>query len=305
MKLTLKNLFITCFLFVICAITFSNSCSKIDRNLNIEKSQKVDDNREKITEKESNPWCGDIINIQQPDNPYKKIVSFVIYQKNSSAPLEKWIEMGILDNENGKRAYFPEWVMRAYIIHPSPNMESLLFKNNWEIVRCIQPSRINFSMLFRFLVYDDNPWMFISRDIDSRLSPRELFVVNEWINSDYIFHTIRDHKQHSIPVLGGMFGMRRGAINGTMSNLIQKALNEKNPIPGPVGEDQNFLKKYVWPQVSQNALEHDSQGRCFGAKECRNFPKIVGNWTNKQFIGSPFKFEIHIEPNCNMTCEYK
>ena len=306
-------LIISLFLFTLYTILLGILYLKISPNSNLEKQQQQNE-REKEGEKEEkekekkdfNPWCGDTLNIQQPENPYKKIISFVAYQQDPTAPLEKWIEMGVLDNSVGRDAYFPDWVTRAYIIHPSPELETLLIENNWEIIYCVKPKRMHFSMLYRFFAYDEDIWLFTSRDLDSRLSPRELFVINEWIASDYLFHTIRDHpKGHSIPILGGMFGMRKGAINGSMVDLIQKALNENDPITGSHGEDQSFLQRYVWPQVAENALEHDSHGKCFGGKECRKFPQISGQWGNDNFIGNPFKIENHINSVCNMTCKYE
>jgi len=315
MKITSDHLLTSLFIIAIYIIIFGIPYQKRDPSWKIEQfknnSKEMEKEKEKENENENekekyiNPWCGDVINIQQADNPYKKIISFSAYQKNETAPLEKWIEMGIIDNELGKKLYFPDWIMRAYILHPSPELESLLLENNWEVVRCIRPKRMHFSMLFRFFAYDNDPWFFISRDIDSRLSPRELFLINEWISSGYSFHTIRDHMHHSIAVLGGMFGMRRGSIKGTMINLIQKALDENNNnIKGSMGEDQNFLQRYIWPQIKSNALEHDSFGRCFGGKECRGFPEILDKSGNENFIGSPFKFENHVNPNCSLMCEY-
>ena len=134
-------------------------------------------------------------------------------------------------------------------------------------------------MLTRFLVSDDPKVSVVVRDADSRLSPRELFAVNAWISSDFRFHVMRDHASHDVAVLGGMFGMKRGALRDAgcaMSQLITRALIE-NPthIRGVRGEDQAFLTRYVWPKVKHSCFAHDVNARrCskFGSERCRDFP---------------------------------
>lgn len=89
----------------------------------------------------------------------------------------------------------------------------------------------------RFLAYDDPTVMHtMFRDLDSRFSPRELMAVNEWLRSDFGFHAMRDHPEHTTEVLGGMFGMVRGVLdhhqgaknnNTSMTDLIRKALREQ------------------------------------------------------------------------------
>lgn len=255
-----------------------------------------------------NRWCGPAINTQQMQNPYKKVISYVAYQEDNAAPADLWIAAGIADNERLRKLYFPDWVSRGYILSPSPGIEKVMLQNNWEVVRCDVPKRIHFTRLFRFLVYDDDVYAFLSRDVDSRLSPREMFLVNEWMSSNFTFHTIRDHNQHGTPILAGLFGMKRGAMAPLrMAELMQFATRSPDPIPGGfgvMGEDQNFLQTHLWDHVRENALEHDSHGRCYGGKECVPFPSIAGEWTTQSFVGIPDKSGLHYMPNCTISCNY-
>jgi len=74
-------------------------------------------------------------------------------------------------------------------------------------------------MLWRFTVVDDPQVdIFIVRDADSRLTPRDATVVSHWLRqrpeASAIFHCIRDHPSHSIyPVSGGLWGGRRALLN--------------------------------------------------------------------------------------------
>jgi len=53
-----------------------------------------------------------------------------------------------------------------------------------------------------------------------------------------------------------------------------------------MGEDQDFLSRYIWPVVKSNTLEHDSTGgRSFGGKEVRGFPSVFATWHNDFYNG--------------------
>jgi hypothetical protein len=46
---------------------------------------------------------------------------------------------------------------------------------------------------------------FMSRDSDSRIVPREMEAVGEWLAGDRSFHIMRDHPHHCIyAILGGI-----------------------------------------------------------------------------------------------------
>jgi hypothetical protein len=88
----------------------------------------------------------------------------------------------------------------------------------------------------------------ICRDTDSRLSPREVLAVNDWVNKGTDFHIMRDHPYHSIPILGGMWGVVGNKLNG----IVQAA---KDFLPtSDKGQDQQFLTKWVWSKISNGYL---------------------------------------------------
>lgn len=58
--------------------------------------------------------------------------------------------------------------------------------------------------MFRYLVMlDPNVDVFISRDVDSLIFPREVDAVRQWLPSNYTFHLMRDHKGHGSIILAG------------------------------------------------------------------------------------------------------
>ena len=72
------------------------------------------------------------------------------------------------------------------------------------------PSQEN--MVDRFFALDDaDPEIdiMIVRDADSRIHQRDIWCINDFIKSDFICHTIRDHAGHHRPIMGGLWGLKR------------------------------------------------------------------------------------------------
>jgi len=73
-------------------------------------------------------------------------------------------------------------------------------------------------MMWRFTVVDDSEVdVFIVRDADSRLTPRDAAVAADWLRqrpeTAAVFHCIRDHPSHTrFPVSGGLWGGRRDPL---------------------------------------------------------------------------------------------
>lgn len=111
-------------------------------------------------------------------------------------------------------------------------------------------------MFWRFEPADeDDVEVFISRDCDSRLSHREADVVREWMDSPYLIHAMRDHPEHSVPILGGMWGAKRHAIPD-MKALINKWNQEDR-----WQTDQEFLRAVIWMKHYHKVLAHDDWNR--------------------------------------------
>jgi hypothetical protein len=123
------------------------------------------------------------------------------------------------------------------------------------------------------------------RDLDSEIFEREVHAVQEWLSKTiYAFHIMRDHDQHNIPMLGGLWGIasNRLSINDrlTIANALIPSENENDrrrflkEYSG--GGDQLFLSHYIWPLARQNSLAHDSF-TCFWSRyiyrsDTRPFP---------------------------------
>lgn len=112
-------------------------------------------------------------------------------------------------------------------------------------------------MFWRFYAFDDpTVSVFCSRDTNSRLNEREAGCVNEWINSDKLLYSTKDHPFHDACIMGGAFGMKRD-LNVDFRDLIPK-YEEKGQF---YQIDQNFLKDIIWPIAKDESMIFDCLGR--------------------------------------------
>ena len=265
-------------------------------------------------------YCAEApIRPRQPWNDRKKVIAFSLFTPDKEdSKLFSWFMKGLLENVEAAKLYYPEWIVRVYTYGITSDVENeLLSLATVEVVRCHESFMTNTSssrkMMSRFLTYDYPDVEYtIVRDADSRLNPRELFAVNEWMSSGLKFHSMRDHDEHYVSVLGGMFGIKRGAMQVSMASLFHDAfLAYPDGISGAPGEDQAFLTNYVWPLVKHSTIAHDmNEERChhFGARHCLKFP--VHSPSNSDFfVGAAIKPEniqdTAVVPslyNCSVVC---
>jgi protein O-GlcNAc transferase len=180
-----------------------------------------------------------------------KIISFSLWGNNPMYTL------GALENIRLAKEIYPGWKCRFYI---DKTVEVAIIRKILEVggdVYKISNDRgLFYGMFWRFMVNDDpDVDIFISRDCDSRLNYRERGAVEEWENSSKCFHIMHDHYAHrSVPILGGMWGAKKGCINN-LTDKINKWGNYNNK-----GIDQVFLARVVWPEIQNKYISHGGTG---------------------------------------------
>ena len=95
--------------------------------------------------------------------------------------------------------------------------------------------------------------MYVSRDLDSLFSDRELAAVNQWISGNKSFHMMRDHPQHAINILGSAWGvkldLKPGVRESWRKSWIQAGKSKSNILwyaRNVTGPDQGFLRRYEY-----------------------------------------------------------
>jgi hypothetical protein len=202
----------------------------------------------------------------------KKVISYSLYGED-----EKYL-IGALRNAQQAAIFYPGWVTRFYIGKSvSQDLADKLEFAGAEIVRMHGREDAS-AMFWRYQpFFDPEVSIVMIRDTDSRLGCREAKAVKDWLNSDRGFHIMRDHPAHYCAILGGLWGGRTDRMR-QLKNVFSLA----DPA-GFYGEDQKFLKDYVYPIAKNDALIHDS---FFGFEySAKSFPTAR---ENLEFVGEVY-----------------
>lgn len=219
----------------------------------------------------------------------KKIISFALWGNNF-----RYVG-GALQNIELAKIYFPDWICRFYIGKSTEEkfIQKISSFDNVEIIRMDEDGDWT-GMFWRFkAICDPEVSIMLSRDTDSRLGKREYEAVLEFEKSDKLFHIIRDHQNHGIPILGGMWGAKKGIIDN-----IDKLINKFTK--GDFWQvDQNFLTQYIYPIVKDDSLVHDE------FFEKKPLPKSAGERNKYFFIGQAYDGDGRILDNKSESyCKY-
>jgi hypothetical protein len=180
------------------------------------------------------------------------VISFGMYA-TSDTSLAYYLRSLLLIRESID-IFYPGWRIRVY--HDSSISFSDLAVARSRGVETIHIPNSDLTgniagMFWRFYVADDKSVdRYIIRDLDSDFSWRERAAVDEWLISKQPFHILRDHLQHGIPMLGGMWGGTKGMLPFSIQETCQH--QECSKMAESKGGDQHFLTAKVWPVVQKS-----------------------------------------------------
>lgn len=226
---------------------------------------------------------------------HQKVLAYSFYgATNSSVHQKKQYFLGIQENlALVPSLYGPGWSMRLYhdLAPGLPEQQDLcgLACSSPHLDLCYVrelpgPANTNVSSMFpmnwRFLpTLDEQVDLFLCRDLDSRISSREVAAVAEWEEGGRPVHSMRDHPAHKVPLLGAAWGARLTQQN--LRNKWTKSWTKMLADPlcwrgrGDKGPDQELLSRHVWPWARHMATQHDSY-------TCRSFPNSIGFPTERR-----------------------
>lgn len=163
-----------------------------------------------------------------------KVFSFCIYGT------EQNYYVGLLENIQIIREYFPDFEIYIYkgLCDPTWVFEGC------KIIETHRAGLVN--TLYRFLPLTEVDIGFI-RDADSRITARDRWCIQKFLDSNKNYHIIRDHFWHKSLIMGGMFGWK-------------KIYNQKIEIPESdelvYGFEEIYLSKHIYPVIKSDALIH-------------------------------------------------
>ena len=163
-----------------------------------------------------------------------------------------------MENIRLAKIIYPDWKCRFYVDDSVDKgiIRSILLAGG-DVFKITENRGPFLGAFWRFMASDDPDIdIFISRDCDSRLSNREKVCVDEWINSNKYIHTMHDNRGHiSVPMLGGMWGAKKGCIENMTDKIVKWGMyngyNSKEV-------DQSFLRDIIWPNVKNMTMGHSS-----------------------------------------------
>lgn len=187
---------------------------------------------------------------------------------------------GMLENLKIVQQHFPEWAVYIYLGSDTTSLfTSKLLRYPQVRLRHIGATG-PILMMYRFLAIDEpDVDIMIVRDADSRVHVRDRWAIQEFMSSEKRAHAVRDHPYHFTPILGGLWGLKRGLIP-SMGELVAPHLHKQ----WSHGKDQHFLADYVYSALKSDLLVHTSQPHLRYSEEETHAP-FPWNWSDAMYCG--------------------
>lgn len=164
----------------------------------------------------------------------------------------KWDSMyvcGAFANAKEVKEFYPDWKM--VVFHDKNVTDEIIDKlQSMDVMTVNIHGNGILSAGWRFLAYDlDDCEAMICRDLDSRITKREVAAVAEWEDEGKPLHIMRDHPLHVAPILGGMWGFKK---NNRLENMEAAILNYQKTKFNP----HQCCHKRTWWQKDQLFLSN-------------------------------------------------
>ena len=207
----------------------------------------------------------------------KRAVVFGLYGN------KKQYVKGLLENIEMAKDMYPTWDVVAFIDSATVPKEAIAEAKARGAV--VKESPDYNSASARFYILDLPEYdRFIVRDADSRIYPREVAAVADWMKNDWaILHGMRDAHNHLDPLLGGMWGavskrlrekLELAFHSPSMQDLYKEYIGNRKAV---YGDDQIFLKEYVVKAVGPDHFLSHETFLCHAFPNSRGFPIPRGN----------------------------
>ena len=243
----------------------------------------------------------------------KYVLSYALFGKNSWQKYGKYVKNAA--ERAAKSPLYHNWTVRLYHDLYPEDLQNNLIKTYKRLEFCdIRSLVLPFSPDMNISIINGMTWRFIpmadpsvdimcSRDLDSVLYKREEDAVNYWMGTETTLHTMRDHPNHNLVILGGMWCYRTKSNLTRATEILElmlKNAGKRNSLSEATkGDDQDMLHKYLWPRVKYDSIQHDSY-------LCKSFsgsiPYPSQRLTNHDVIGAMGEYVV---PECPKDCRPK
>ena len=195
-----------------------------------------------------------------------KIFSFCLYGTDS------YYYTGLLENIAILQQYYPDFSVYVYLGECDP---SWTLPDSVTVIHTGKVGPIN--MLFRYKAVEIADIGFV-RDTDSRITERDRWCIDRFLQSSFSFHIIRDHIWHKSKIMGGMFGWKE---------RISVDFDENNP--SGYGYDEMILSNTLYPRILDKTLVHTNIN---GYKGEHSERITLPQKDTRDFIGNVYKTDV-------------
>lgn len=178
----------------------------------------------------------------------KQIISYSLYGNNL-----KYL-IGAIKNAIIAQRIMKEFTLLFYIGKSVPEWctTTLSLFDNVNLIY-MDGTEDSSAMFWRFHAFALEADYVLIKDADARLSLRDKYAHQEFVDSGLDFHIVKDHPiGHDIDILGGSFSIKGKAVNDIYE------LMSDYPITGDYGCDQNFLRDKIYDRAKLSMLVHDA-----------------------------------------------
>lgn len=190
---------------------------------------------------------------------------------------------GAVQNARLYHQYYPDWDLWFYVGRSVPDKVITKIKDtniraSFDLIDEIEDQTSTW-WRYRALKHSDHDFI-LFRDVDSRISPRENTAVEEWLDSGFPYHAMRDHQYHGRQLLAGLWGVKREAFGN------HRKMPER--IDGDYyGTDQVALLTWVWPSCRRQIMTHIGCYHIFEKMDQRR-PFTVPRTKDAPFVAQGF-----------------
>ncbi|XP_069161040.1 uncharacterized protein [Procambarus clarkii] len=192
----------------------------------------------------------------------QRVVTFSLYGNNS----EFWVGLDEILYQVKRR--YPGWKVRLYT-DPRDRGAILcpLLRRHHHFFVCdattLPPPLGNLSLVLPSVwriapLGDPQVDAMMVRDLDSAITAREADAVKDWLSSEQVFHVMRDHRNHFVPVMAGLWGVKlnndsRHQLAALRDTILAKAVGKSGYF-----DDQLLLASELFPAMEGKVMAHDS-----------------------------------------------
>ena len=179
--------------------------------------------------------------------------------------------LGMVRNLEYITAHFPEfevWIDIGADVPSSYKATYASFSRVRLFEHAIADGRL---MSYRFFHIDDPAVeLMLVRDADSRVGPRDIWCIQQFLASDKKIFTIRDHIYHGMPIMGGQWGMRK--IDGFNMRAAYEVYLTVAEDSASYQSDQTFIARAVYQKFLPHFIAYTSTtilpGECAVPIDC-------------------------------------